>query len=351
MWGRVILLHLYISCIDDIIKIIKKSKRRERMATVNQVKELLKAHFNKNDEKFKVVALQIAAHEAKVGHTNSAREIKALVENSPSKKNNIIKLNNTNKALELSYSDTRMERLVLSSELKIKIDRVVLEYKKRDLLLKNGLKNRSKLLLEGNPGTGKTMTASVIAHEVNLPLYTIQIHHLISKYMGETSVKLSKIFEQIREYRGVYLFDEFDAIGADRSYDNDVGEMRRILNSFLQYIEEDDSASIIICATNNPSMLDKALFRRFDDVFEYRLPDEEQIQVLFEKYLQKFYSKSFLTKKLINTSMGLSHSDIVTACEEVKKFILLNDESISESIVINYIEERKQLLQYKEASQ
>jgi SpoVK/Ycf46/Vps4 family AAA+-type ATPase len=99
--------------------------------------------------------------------------------------------------------------------------------------LKNGLRNRSKLLLEGDPGTGKTMTASVIAYELNIPLYTIQIEHLISKYMGETSAKLKKVFEQIKEYRGVYLFDEFDAIGSDRTYDNDVGEMRRILNSFF----------------------------------------------------------------------------------------------------------------------
>lgn len=321
------------------------------MATINQVKELLKAHFGGDSDKFKVIALQIAAHEAKVGHTNSAREIKALVENSPSKKNNVIKFNNSNKSLELKYSDTGIEELVVSNSLKSKIDRIISEYKKRDVLLKNGLKNRSKLLLEGNPGTGKTMTASVIAYELGLPLYSIQIHHLISKYMGETSVKLKKIFDQIREYRGVYLFDEFDAIGSDRSFDNDVGEMRRILNSFLQYIEEDDSASIIICATNNPNMLDKALFRRFDDVFEYELPDKEQIVRLIEINLYSLDFKNIITEKVIKSSLGLSHADIVKACKEAKKHVLLNDKKIDEAILLDFIKERKQFLQYKEVSQ
>lgn len=321
------------------------------MATINQVKELLKAHFSDDGDKFKVIALQIAAHEAKVGHTNSAREIKALVENSPSAKNNVVKFNNNNKSLGLKYSDIGIEELVVRNSLKNKIDRIISEYKKRDVLLKNGLKNRSKLLLEGNPGTGKTMTASVIAYELGLPLYSIQIHHLISKYMGETSVKLKKIFEQIREYRGVYLFDEFDAIGSDRSFDNDVGEMRRILNSFLQYIEEDDSASIIICATNNPNMLDKALFRRFDDVFEYKLPDKEQIVRLIQINLYSLDLKNIITEKVIKNSLGLSHADIVTACKEAKKYVLLNDKKIDEAILLDFIKERKQFLQYKEVRQ
>lgn len=321
------------------------------MATINQVKELLKAHFSGDGDKFKVIALQIAAHEAKVGHTNSAREIKALVENSPLAKNNVIKFNNINKSLGLKYSDIGIEELVVSNSLKNKIDRIISEYKKRDVLLKNGLKNRSKLLLEGNPGTGKTMTASVIAYELGLPLYSIQIHHLISKYMGETSVKLKKIFDQIREYRGVYLFDEFDAIGSDRSFDNDVGEMRRILNSFLQYIEEDDSASIIICATNNPNMLDKALFRRFDDVFEYELPDKEQIEKLIEINLYNLSFTNIITEEVIKNSLGLSHADIVTACKEAKKHALLNDKKIDEAILLDFIKERKQFLQYKEVRQ
>lgn len=320
------------------------------MATINQIKELLKAHFNGDNEKFKVIALQIAAHEAKTGHGKSAREIKALVENSPFSKDTIIQFNNDNKTLEMKYPDRGIEQLVVNDELKVKIDRVISEYNKRNVLLKNGLKNRSKLLLAGEPGTGKTMTASVIAHEIHAPLYTIQIHRLISKYMGETSVKLKEIFDQIREYRGVYLFDEFDAIGADRRYDNDVGEMRRILNSFLQYIEEDTSSNPIICATNNPSVLDKALFRRFDDVFEYKLPDEKQIVKLFELNLKGIINSHDISEELADNAKGLCHADIVTACDEAKKYALLNDENINTKILLDFIQERKQFMEYKKAA-
>ncbi|NMA84123.1 MAG: ATP-binding protein [Epulopiscium sp.] len=320
------------------------------MATIAQVKALLQAHFEGDHEKFKVISLQIAAHEAKVGHTTSAREIKDIVKNSPVQKTNILKFNKNDEALELSYANTSINQLVVSSELKKRIKRVLEEYKKRDILLKNGLKNRSKLLLEGDTGTGKTMTASVIAYELSLPLYTIQIEHLISKYMGETSAKLKKVFEQIKEYPGVYLFDEFDAIGSDRTYDNDVGEMRRILNSFLQYIEQDDSASIIIAATNNPKMLDKALFRRFDDVLEYRLPDKEQVSNLLKLNLNEFATRDILSDRVLEEAQGLNHADIVTACDESLKEALLNDTVVNESILLTFLEDRKRLTQYKEVN-
>jgi SpoVK/Ycf46/Vps4 family AAA+-type ATPase len=110
------------------------------------------------------------------------------------------------------------------------------------------------------------MTASVIASELELPLYTVQVDKLVTKFMGETSARLRQIFDNVEIQQGIYLFDEFDAIGADRTLDNEVGEMRRVLNSFLQFIEQDASDSIIIAATNNQKMLDQALFRRFDDV-------------------------------------------------------------------------------------
>ena len=121
------------------------------------------------------------------------------------------------------------------------------------------------------PGTGKTLTASVLATELKLPLFIVQTDKLISKYMGETGTKLRQVFDAISQDVGIYFFDEFDSIGAERSSDNDVKEMHRVLNLFLQFIEQDTSESIIIAATNSGNLLDQALFRRFDDVLRFDL--------------------------------------------------------------------------------
>jgi len=171
------------------------------------------------------------------------------------------------------------------------------------------------------------MSARVIAHELKLPLYTVQVDRLVTKFMGETSAKLRQIFDIMAQKQGVYFFDEFDAIGGDRSLDNDVGEMRRVLNALLQFIELDQSDSIIVAATNNPKLLDQALFRRFDDVLYYSLPDEAQRKLLIESVLGTFLSKQFAWKKVLATSGSLSQADIGSACRDAIKDAVLSDRS------------------------
>mgnify|MGYP000887663264 FL=1 len=320
------------------------------MATIEQIKSLMRSHFENDNEKFKTIALQIAAHEAKLGHTSSAKDIRDIVQNPKySTKSKIVKLNNRNEMLEEKICDFELRDLIVTESISEKIKRIIKEYEKKELLRKNGLKNRSKFLITGEPGTGKTMSASVIANELGLTLYVIQLEKLITKYMGETSVKLRQVFDFINEVNAVYLFDEFDAIGSDRSLDNDVGEMRRILNSFLQYLENDDSHSIIIAATNNPNILDKALFRRFDDVFEYKLPDIEQIINLYKTKLKGIAPDNLFTEEIFNASIGLNHSDIVKVCEDAIKNSILEDKGITKEIIMTFIQDRKELYLYKEA--
>lgn len=310
------------------------------MATADQIKSLIKAHLNQDNEKFKTTVLQIAAYEAKRGHTTLARDIKMLLEKTNTSKVKIVQFNNQNQMLLMSTPDDRLKDLIVSDELYGRIKRILNEFTNRKKLGKYGMSNRRKILLEGNPGTGKTLTASIIASELGLPLFIVQMDKLVTKFMGETSVKLRQIFDSIENVTGVYLFDEFDAIGADRNFDNEVGEMRRVLNSFLQFIEQDSSDSIIIAATNNQRMLDKALFRRFDDVLHYSLPTEQDIYRLIVNKLSVFSPQFIPSKKLIEKSISLSHAEISRICDDAIKQSILNDTNITQEDLLNLVDER-----------
>ncbi|MFG6320226.1 MAG: ATP-binding protein [Lachnospiraceae bacterium] len=319
------------------------------MATAEQMKSLVKAYADCNDEKFKTVVLQIAAHEARLGHDNLARELKKQIDRVGSKRTNIVQLTSTNPMLSLSMPSHDLSELIVSEDITDKIQRILNEYRNRNKLISYGLTNRRKILIEGNPGTGKTLTASIIASELSLPLYTVQMDKLVTKFMGETSAKLRQVFDSIESNVGVYLFDEFDAIGADRSLDNEVGEMRRILNSFLQFIEQDGSESIIIAVTNNQRLLDQALFRRFDDVLHYMLPTHIEIKRLLE-YKIKSYDENFtIPKDVIKAADGLSHAEIARVCDDAIKNSILNDESITDKIIISLLNERHNVYSCKEA--
>ncbi|MCM1214920.1 MAG: ATP-binding protein [Lachnospiraceae bacterium] len=319
------------------------------MATAEQIKSLVKAYVDCNDEKFKTVVLQIAAHEARLGHDNLARDLKKQVDRAGSKRANIVQLTPANPMLSLSMPSHDLSELIVSDDISGKIQRILNEYRNRYKLASYGLTNRRKILIEGNPGTGKTLTASIIASELSLPLYTVQMDKLVTKFMGETSAKLRQVFDSIESTAGVYLFDEFDAIGADRGLDNEVGEMRRILNSFLQFIEQDRSESIIVAATNNQKLLDQALFRRFDDVLHYMLPTTAEIERLFE-YKIKSYDESFtISKDVVGAAEGLSHAEIARVCDDAIKNSILNDEPIVSRTVIVLLNERQDAYLCKEA--
>ena len=308
------------------------------MASAEHVKGLIRAHLEQDNARFKTIVLQIAANEARQGHMAVARDLKQLSEKL-SNTNNIVQINN-NPLLEMYMPNNKISELIVSDYQKIKINHILEEFKNRDKLQAYGLSNRRKILLEGAPGTGKTFTASVIASELKIPLFVVQMDKIVTKFMGETSAKLRLVFEDIKKTMGVYFFDEFDAIGANRSLDNEVGEARRILNSFLQFIEQDDSNSIIIAATNNHRLLDQALFRRFDDVIHYAMPEEDEIRAIFEKKLVKKYYIGNINTSLIDAAKGLSQSEIISACDDCFKSAILYNKQFNETDLIAVMKDK-----------
>lgn len=299
------------------------------MATAEQIKSLIRSYGSEDKERFFTIALQVAAHEAKQGHATLAHEIRDLIDKERRSKFKALKVVPFPKDLQglvlTEEPDTPKSALVMEPVMEQRITRIIHEYHQRNKLKRHGLSHRRKVLLVGPSGTGKTLTAKVLAHELHLPLHIIQVDRLVTKFMGETSAKLRQIFDLIQQEHGVYFFDEFDAIGGERSLENDVGEMRRVLNAFLQFIEQDESDSLIVAATNNPSLLDHALFRRFDDVLHYHKPTENERQHLMENVLGTFLEARIAWKKVLEASDGLSHAEIDHACRDSIKTAILSD--------------------------
>lgn len=322
------------------------------MSTARHVIALIKSYLEGEDQQFFSVALQMAAHEARQGHTKVAQEIQSLIDKAKERKSVIerksspVPLVQPKKELanlvSVCYSNTRLTDMVLPLVLEQRLRRILIEHLKQHRLAEYNLKPRRKILLVGPPGSGKSMTAAALAGELQLPLFTVLYTNLITKFMGETANQLKLIFDAMVVTRGVYFFDEFDAIGSQRSAINDVGEIRRVLNSCLQFLENDDSQSIIIAATNHPDLLDKALFRRFDDVIEYEFPNQEVVRKLLETRLACFQVEWENWQHIIETSIGLSQADLVRAADEAAKVaVILEQDSISEETMISAIVERK----------
>lgn len=323
------------------------------MPTADQIKALLSSHAEGDEAQFFSVAMQIAASEARQGHGKLAEEIRALIDRAKSRTGiaGVLPIPLAKPRGELadilsaSYPDTRIADMVLAENLERRLARVVREHRAVRSIRSKGLSPRRKLLLVGKPGTGKTLTASALAGELGLPLFVVRLDGLITKFMGETSAKLRLIFDAMNQTRGVYLFDEFDSIGSERGLSNDVGEIRRVVNSFLQMVEHDESDSLIIAATNHIDLLDRALFRRFDDIIEFDRPDEARINELLKRRLAGFKTKGVRWADIARVALGLSYADIVRAVEDALKTVLIEERDvISHADIIAGVRERKAIL-------
>jgi SpoVK/Ycf46/Vps4 family AAA+-type ATPase len=322
------------------------------MATAKQIVALLNSHLEGDSEQFLSIALQVAAAEARQGRRESAEELKRLIDRAREKSlkvqgRPVVALvrprGELESVLSAFYPRTKLDDMVLRQRVRARLDRVVRQQRQRNVLREHAKSPVSRVLLVGPSGTGKTMTASALAGELHLPLFRIQLDALINRFMGETAAKLRVVFDQVGSVRGVYLFDEFDALGAQRALGHDVGEMRRVLNSFLQFLEEESPMdSLVIGATNHPELLDRALVRRFGEVLEYGLPDRDVARAVMQRRLGTFTTRRIDWRKIVNAARGLSQAEIAAGTDEaVKEAILNGDGAVTTKILQEAMADRK----------
>ena len=323
------------------------------MPSASQVKALISSHADGDEQRFYSIAIQVAAQAARQGHGKFAQELRDVIDRAKShgarpQQGQLVRpvpmvrpRGELAGLLSAAYPTTRLAEMALDPSTRRRVERVLAEQRDRAHIQSHGLAPVRRLLLVGAPGTGKTMTASVLAGELSLPLFSIQLHGLITKFLGETAAKLRLVFDSMQETRAVYLFDEFDALGGDRAAKNEVGEIRRVLNSFLQFLEHDASDSIVVAATNHPALLDRALLRRFDAVIEYGLPSRAVAKQVIQSRLALLKASRVSWKAVLDAAEGLSQAELTKAYEHVaKNAIMARRMSVTSAELVNALKER-----------
>ncbi|MCB0330657.1 MAG: ATP-binding protein [Bdellovibrionales bacterium] len=305
------------------------------MSSSKIIKHLLQAYADNDEKEFRRAALQLAAQKSEIGHVRLAEEIREIIAQFPEYQKNQSSLTSVRdfgkprgelaELMEGGYRKEKLRDIVLSNDARTELTQVINENRKRSTLEEWGVGARRRFLFVGPPGCGKTLAAQVVAGELNMPLLTVRFDGLFSKFLGATAGHLRTIFHEMPKRQGVYFFDEFDALARHRGESLDVGEIKRVVSSFLQLMDSDDSPSIIIAATNYQQSLDEAVVRRFDFVLRFPLPSPSQAKQLIQLKLSSVGLTSSTLESVVRKSKDLSFADIARACDDSVRNMVLHD--------------------------
>ena len=328
----------------------KRQKRRAPNPTMTHgqdtVRKLLLAHFQGDEAGFRSAAWDVVKHERQLNHSvlandlerilneanGSPKSAKAFFATLSSANGNMPKDKDKNASLvELTEPTREFEDLVLAAPLCQSINRLLRERRSSELLRSHGVNPIQKLLFCGPPGCGKTAAAEALAHALYLPLATVRFDAVVSSYLGETAANLRKVFDFARIRPVLLFFDEFDAIGKHRTALDEHGELKRVVNSFLQLLDGFHSETLTVAATNHQGLLDPALWRRFDDILMFPTPTVEEIEsLLCRSFRQITLANAVRLRAIAKSLQGFSHADVErVAHEAIKETILEEREQVT----------------------
>ena len=280
---------------DLLLNIVRAGARGDQMSFRTALEALVAEERAKQHH---VLADQLAVH-----LTNNGNSVHAPY-NSPSSNRQYADL-----FFEISPTKTLTD-LVLSEEVRLACEEVIEEHHRSDLLRSYNIEPRNRIMLSGPPGNGKTSLAEAIATELGIPLLSVRYESVITSYLGETAVKLARLFEQVRARHCVLFLDEFDVVGKERGDVHETGEIKRVVSSLLLQIDALPSYVVIVTATNHSELLDKAVWRRFQLRLKLDPPSNSQIIEWFNSFEKRTSLKLNLTKSMYETLSKISFSEL-----------------------------------------
>lgn len=334
------------------------------MARGDLLVKLFKSFKSADNKAFLETASVIIEDEEKKHHTVLASELKRILNGSLSQ--TLPDLRTTANVLprdtdrgtnlvDVKRPDRYFRDLILSEKQLEPIQDILAEYQQREILEANGLQPRTKLLFCGPPGCGKTATAEAISSELGLPLLYVRFDSVVSSLLGETASNLRKVFEFAARGTWVLFFDEFDAIGRSRDDSVEHGELKRVVNTFLQLLDNFQSHSIVIAATNFEQVLDPALWRRFDEIVRFDRPDPIQVRQMLEKFFTGKMKSELDFAEQIDAFYGLTHAEIERIClDALRKTAMRGARQVSKDDITKALtnqQRRKQALTYMDYRQ
>lgn len=318
------------------------------MARADLLKKLFQSYQKRDDRTFRVAAEEIIDEERKKHHPVLANELEKILKNGVSELGNLTSLvsvapppqdsDRRTALLEIKRPERYLDDLVFGEAMHNSLDRLLREFREWEVLLANGLLPVRRVLFCGPSGCGKTATAEALAAELGLPLLYARFDAVVSSLLGETAANLRKVFDYARRGQWVMLFDEFDAIGRSRDDVTEHGEIKRVVNSFLQIMDNFDGRSLIIAATNFEQALDPALWRRFDEVIRFERPSDDQLRILIRKRLMPLQFRDDHVGYLAKQLSGTTYADAERVCLDIRKSCALRgdrqprEEDIAEAI-------------------